>query len=109
MNIKFLQLNTKFFGAAVLLYVAFFSVTVHAQFDSATFLGTVRDAAESAVPNASVKLTNVETGVVVNATTDAGGNYQFLNVKIGTYRISAEAQGFSTTVIENISATVNDR
>jgi hypothetical protein len=102
-------MSTKIFCAAVSFCLALFTFTVFAQFDSATILGTVRDPAEAVVPNVTVKLTNVETGVVVTAATDAEGNYQFLNVKIGTYKVAAEAQGFSTTVIENVSATVNAR
>ena len=107
-----IRVNVRFFGAAaavVFFCVALFSTTAFAQFDSATLLGTVRDPADAVVPSVTVKLTNTETGSVVTATTDAEGSYQFLNVKIGTYQISAEAQGFSTIVVENISATVNAR
>lgn len=85
------------------------ATAVFAQFDSATVLGTVRDSADAVVPNANVTLKNTDTGIVVTATTDAEGNYQFLNVKIGNYEISAEAAGFSKTTVENVSAEVNAR
>lgn len=98
----------KFFGAASLC-AAFFYSSVSAQFDSATLLGTVRDSNEAAVPNVAVTLKNAETGSVVAATTDAEGNYQFLNVKIGTYTVAAETEGFSRVVVENIQAEVNAR
>ncbi len=40
---------------------------------------------------------------------DSEGNYQFLNVRIGTYSVRAELQGFSAAIAENISVTVNAR
>ncbi len=97
------------FLCALLLCGAFFCFSVSAQFDSATLLGTVRDAAGAIVPNAKITLKNTETASVVMAMTDADGNYQFPNVKIGSYQVSAEAEGFSKGVVENITATVNGR
>ena len=84
-------------------------ITIHAQFDTATVLGTVNDTSGGVVPNATVTLKNVQTGTVATTTSDESGNYQFTGVKIGTYQVSAEAQGFSTAVANNIEATVNAR
>lgn len=98
----------KFTGAAF-LYAAFFVSTVSAQFDSATVLGTARDSAGAIVPNAKISLKNIETNNIQTTQTDAEGNYQFLNVKIGNYQITAEADGFSTVVVDKISAEVNAR
>jgi protocatechuate 3,4-dioxygenase beta subunit len=69
-----------------------------AQFDTATVLGTVRDADGNVVAGAKVTLTNTGTGIAVTAISDENGGYQFLNVKIGPYRVSAEMNGFSTAV-----------
>jgi len=69
----------------------------------------VRDASGAVVPNAAVKLRNTATGIEAAATTDENGNYQFFNVKIGTYQISAEMQGFARAVADNIQVTVNAR
>ncbi len=80
-----------------------------AQFETATVLGNVTDPNGAAVVNAVVTLRNTETGTNATVQTDDAGNYQFTGVKIGTYRLSAEAQGFSSAVAENIEATVNAR
>jgi len=37
------------------------------------------------------------------------GSYQFINVKIGNYRVSAEKQSFSTAVAEAVNVPVNAR
>ena len=82
---------------------------VHAQFDTATVLGTINDTNGEAVPNATVKLKNVRTGTIATAKTDESGNFQFTGVKIGTYQVTAEAPGFTTAVAEAVEATVNAR
>jgi hypothetical protein len=82
---------------------------VFAQFDTATVLGVVTDSNGAAVPKAMVTLKNVATGVTATAQTDENGNYQFSNVRIGVYTVSAEAAGFSRSLAENIQVTVNAR
>src|SRR5215475_11052233 len=83
--------------------------TVFAQFDSATVLGAVRDSGGAATPGVTVTLKNIDTGLSVTAQTDGAGNFQFTNVRIGNYRVSAEKQGFSTAVAERVNVTVNAR
>jgi hypothetical protein len=80
-----------------------------AQSADATVLGIVRDTSGAVVPGATVTLQNVSTGVTATATTDENGTYQFLNVRIGTYTVTAELQGFSIAVAENVPVTVNAR
>jgi len=80
-----------------------------AQFDSATVLGTVKDTSGAILAGTTVSLKNIDTGISVTVQTDADGNYQFTNVKIGNYRISAENQGFATAVVERVNVTVNSR
>src|SRR5262249_16753290 len=85
------------------------STAALAQFDTAVVLGAVRDPNGAVLPKATVTLKNLATGVTATAQTDEGGNYQFFNVKIGAYQVSAEAQGFARAVAENIQVTVNAR
>jgi hypothetical protein len=82
---------------------------VFAQFDTATVLGTVRDANGAVLPTVTVTLKNLATGISTTTQTDGDGNYQFINVRIGTYRVSAERQGFSTAVAEKVEVAVNAR
>lgn len=93
--------------AALFIFIA--APTSHAQFDTATVLGTIRDSNGAVVPNATVKIRNTATGIEASTSTDAEGNYQFFNVKIGPYQVSAEAQGFSKGSAENVQVTVNAR
>ena len=80
-----------------------------AQFDAATVLGTVRDSSGAVVPGATVTLKNIATGITATAVTDEHGDYQFLNVRVGTYSVRAELQGFSVAEADNFPVTVNAR
>lgn len=80
-----------------------------AQFDSATVLGTVNDSTGLGIPQAKIRLTNVRTGVDLNTTTDGNGNYQFLTVRVGTYKVTAEAAGFKAAIASDFEVTVNAR
>src|SRR5689334_10500680 len=94
---------------AGLLACLFCAITGFAQFDTATVLGSVHDTTGAVVPKATVTLKNVATGITQTLQTDAEGNYQFNNVKIGTYQITAEAQGFAKAIAENIQVSVSAR
>jgi hypothetical protein len=80
-----------------------------AQFDTASVVGTVRDNSGAVVGDATVTLTNVATGVSLTKTTDSQGAYEFLSVRIGTYIVTAEKQGFAVAVADNIEVTVGAR
>lgn len=65
---------------------------LHAQFDTAAVLGTIRDATGGVVSGAAVTLQNVNTGISARFVSDAGGNFEFLDVKVGTYKLEAAAR-----------------
>lgn len=54
-------------------------------------------------------LENTRTGVRQVSQTDSGGNYIFLNQRIGEYRVIAEASGFKQTSSDPFTLTVNAR
>ena len=80
-----------------------------AQFDTAAVLGRVADQSGGAVPGATVTLTNQATGIQVTTVTDGAGAYQFLNVRVGTYRLEAELSGFATAIAPDVTVTVAAR
>ncbi|MBA2355462.1 MAG: TonB-dependent receptor [Acidobacteria bacterium] len=80
-----------------------------AQFDSATVLGFISDQSGAAIPGVTLTLTNPETGIAATTVSDDRGQYQFLNVRPGTFTLKAELQGFTTAISENITVTVAAR
>lgn len=82
---------------------------LYAQFDTAEVLGTVRDKTGAVVPKASLTLLNVDTGIQAKASADDSGNYTFSNVKIGLYKVTAEAKGFSAEAASDVRVNVGAR
>lgn len=80
-----------------------------AQYDTSTVLGTVTDPTGATVLGAKITLENVQTGVRQTSPTDGSGNFTFLNLRIGSYRVSAEAQGFKQAISGIFTLTVNAR
>lgn len=59
-----------------------------------TIEGTVLDSQDSPVPGAAIVATNLDTGLVVEARSDAYGFYRFLLLPLGRYGVKAELTGF---------------
>src|SRR5271165_5409516 len=78
-------------------FVLFFALSIPTYSQSITagdVIGTVTDPSGSAVPNASVTLTNVNTNTVQKETTNMEGSYRFAFVPPGAYKVSVTANGF---------------
>ncbi len=92
----------------VLLFtlMAFFAVNAFAQGERSTINGIVTDASGAVVPNAEITATNLATGQDTKATTTDAGVYRLPYLAIGTYKISVRAQGFQTTVANNVNLLV---
>lgn len=80
-----------------------------AQFDTAQVLGTITDATGAAVPEGEITLTNTQTGVQQKGKADSTGNFQFSNVKAGSYKLEATAKGFKSGSTQEFTVTVNAR
>ncbi len=69
--------------------------------------GLVTDSSGAAIAGAAVKLTNIDTGVVVSGRTSAGGLYSFLSLVPGNYQLKVEQSGFKTSVQNKITVAVD--
>lgn len=82
----------KAFAAAFVLAIS----GLYGQTSRGTLTGIVTDPSTAAVPNAIVKITNVETNVSRGTATNQRGVYRFDAVDPGSYEITIESQGFRT-------------
>jgi hypothetical protein len=78
------------------------AICVFGQDYRAKVQGIVTDSTEASVPGAKVTLLNTGTGISATRTTGANGAYLFDNVEPGTYSVTAEFQGFTRQVQENV-------
>jgi carboxypeptidase family protein/TonB-dependent receptor-like protein len=58
--------------------------------------GDVTDSTGALLPNVTVKVQSVDTGLLRGTTTSGTGNYRIPELPIGSYRIIASASGFKT-------------
>jgi Carboxypeptidase regulatory-like domain len=80
-----------------------------AQVSTAAMTGNVVDSSGSAVAEATITVTNLETGTVRTATTDEGGYYQVLSLPVGRYEVKADKEGFSAAVQTGINLVVGQQ
>ncbi len=80
--------------------------TTSAQSVNGRIEGTVRDATEAVVPNASVIVTNAQTGTERNVTTSDEGVFAIPEVPPGIYNVRVEANSFKTVNIPNVVVEV---
>ena len=76
--------------AGLLCMLVFLTPTLRSQQTSGSSVGTVTDNTGAVVTGATVTLTNVDTGDRRTATTNAAGDYQFVNLVPGNYRVDVE-------------------
>ena len=79
-----------FLGVLALLLVP---ASAYAQY-TANIQGVVEDPSAAGIASARIELLNLATQVSATTTADGSGNYRFLSLAPGAYKITAEAQGF---------------
>ncbi|MFZ0941471.1 MAG: carboxypeptidase regulatory-like domain-containing protein, partial [Candidatus Sulfotelmatobacter sp.] len=67
----------------------------NAQSTFGSVVGVVHDSTQAVVPDASVKIKSLEDNSTRSTTSDQNGSFEFLNLKPGSYALSAEAPGFA--------------
>ena len=90
-------------GVAVVLCV--FGLSASATAQQVSVSGVVTDDTKSALPGASITITNTATGVQVAAVTNARGEYR-IQIPAGTYKLQAELTGFTTTILPAVEFLV---
>lgn len=95
----------RFLGLIFLAILLVSSGTGWAQVTTATFSGTVTDPTGAAVPDATVTLTQDETGTVTTKMTGRDGDFQFDFLRVGTYTINIESKGFKRYAAKGIELT----
>src|SRR5260370_19146836 len=95
--------------ALVLVSVLAIVFTVQAQSNKATSGGTVRDPNDALVKGAKATVTNVATGDLREATSGDLGEFTVTNLEPGKYRVSVDAQGFQSVVLEEVTVETNAR
>jgi hypothetical protein len=91
----------------ILFFLAAFATSAFAQ--EATIVGTVTDPTGATVANASITITNSETGVTRTLPSNSDGQYVAPDLHIGHYSVRVAAAGFKVAEQKGITLDVGDR
>jgi len=78
-----------------------------AQGTTGRIVGKVTDAGGAVLPNAKVTLVNEGTAVSRDGKTNENGDYDFVEVPVGTYRLEFDLTGFKKNVRRGVSLDIN--
>jgi len=90
-------LGLKRFAAPLL-----FSAALYAQVETGRIIGTIKDAAGALVPRAEVTITNTQTNQSFSTQSREDGTYESVPIRIGTYRVVVEHEGFRRSIRDGI-------
>lgn len=76
---------------------------------NAQISGLVADAQKAAIPNATIEIVEVSTEAKTVVKTNGAGLYTAPSLQPGKYKVSVEAPGFETQVIEDLTANVSTK
>ena len=96
-------------ATAVILFTIGLSVCAHAVSTTARIKGQVTDPSGAVIPNVQILAKNQNTGVVYETKSQANGDYQFLELPIGTYTVTVKAPGFMSFVATGITLSIDQQ
>ncbi len=76
------------------------------QTTTGTVQGTVTDPNGAVVAGAAITVRNLDTGFERSATSNSDGYFTAPLLPLGKYRITARANGFSESILENVDVTI---
>jgi len=86
-----------------------FALTLSAQVDRATLVGTVTDSSGAVVVGVHLEIVSQETGLRREARSSATGTYTFPQMPIGVYTITADHAGFRSVQVKDLRLGVGDK
>ena len=91
----------------VVLVCLYASTFVLAQGTGGRITGRVTDPTQAVLANAKITLVNEATGVSRDAETNETGDYNFVQVPVGNYRLEFDLNGFKKNIRRGVSVDIN--
>ena len=93
--------------ALLLTSLVLLSANAFSQATTGDVSGTVLDKTNSVVANAKVVATRTDTNQSFTATTNASGEFHFVNLPLGSNTLTATARSFKATVLKGFQVELN--
>ncbi|MBW4038305.1 MAG: TonB-dependent receptor [Acidobacteria bacterium] len=90
-------------ASALLVVLSLFSTASLGQTFRGSINGTVTDPSGADIPQAHVVATETSTGTVYNVVASSAGEFNFSDLPLGTYKVTAMAAGFQTIDVSGVS------
>jgi hypothetical protein len=97
-----LKTNWTFARFFLLLTLALVPPASFSQVTKGSISGTVVDTSGAVIDHAALKATDTQTGTVFPITSEKSGEFHFLLMPPGTYKIEISKPGFGTKIISNV-------
>ena len=94
--------------AALVILLALAPFALAQQADTALIVGTVADTTGAVIPGVNVTFSHVETGIESVTETNETGNYRSNPLRIGTYLVVVESDGFKTYSGSGVHLSIGD-
>ena len=98
--------SRKIFLLSMLVLILALGIPTYGQSDRGSITGTVTDPNGAVVSGAKVTATNLNSGEVREATTSDEGTYTLPELRADPWKLTVEAQGFSSATIEKVQVAV---
>ncbi len=92
--------------ACLITLSAFAAAFSQSQTTTGTVQGTVNDPNGAVIAGAAITVRNLDTGFERSATSNSDGYFTAPLLPLGKYRITAKANGFSESILENVDVTI---
>ena len=93
-------------GLALLFVISLLTAVSAQTATTGQITGNITDPGGAAVPDASITVTQIETGETRTVTTSEDGNYTIPNLAVGTYRVSVTKSGFKESAVGSVIVNV---
>jgi hypothetical protein len=70
-------------------------------------VGNITDVSSQSIPNATVLITNKQTGVSASVSSNSAGEYEIRNLAPGIYRVQISASGFASVAVDGLDVRAN--
>jgi Carboxypeptidase regulatory-like domain len=101
------SLRVRWTAVCLTAVLSLFASNLFAQGTGGRILGRVSDPSGAVLAGVKVSVVNEGTNVSRDATTNSGGDYDFVEVPVGTYHLEFDLRGFKKNIRRGVALDIN--